>query len=542
MIELMINNVEKYYGAAKILENVNFEVKTGEKVAIVGSNGTGKTTIFKMVVGLESHDSGVISIRKGLTIGYLDQIPIYPENFTVLDVLNKAFEEQIKIDKEMKELEITMKSIKGKELDMILKKYCELQQKLEQLGYYEINQKLSKVCEGLKINDKYKNRYFKELSGGEKTTVVLAKILLENPDILLLDEPTNHLDMESIEWLEEFIKKYKGAVIIISHDRYFLDKVITKIVELEDMKTEVYFGNYSEYVKEKERKNLLQFEAFKDQQKKIKAMEKTIKDLREWGKRADNTKFFRRAESIQKRLDKMNKIEKPKLDKDTIKVNISSKDRSGNEVVVIKDLEKSFNEINILNKINLQVNYGEKVALIGNNGSGKSTIFKILLNEYAADSGIAKLGASVKIGYLPQVVEFPNEEYTILQYFRDKINISEGEAREFLAKFMFYGESVFKKVKNLSGGEKSRLKLCQLMYNDINFLLLDEPTNHLDIESREELEESLKKFEGTILFISHDRYFINTLSNKIFELNNKKIKSYLGNYEYYKQKKLSKKN
>jgi len=542
MIELALNSVQKYYGATQILENITFEVQTGEKIGIIGRNGSGKTTILKIIAGLEKQDQGAVIVKKGATLGYLDQIPDYPEDYTAMDVLNTAFIIQEKISKSLKESENGMAMLRGKELDIALIKYGELQQKFEQEGGYDIVEKLSKVCTGLNITEEFKNQLFITLSGGEKTIVILAKILLQAPNVLLLDEPSNHLDMEAMEWLEDFLKEYKGIALIVSHDRYFLDRVVTKIVEVEDMESESYDGNYSDFVKEKDRRMMLQFDAFEDQQKKIKAMEKTISQLRDWGsQRADNAKFIKRAVSMEKRLVKMQRIEKPIFEKQNMKIKFLTSDRSGNQVVKIKEVTKGFQNKLLLDGANLLIRYGERVVIIGNNGTGKSTLIKLLINEYAADSGIAELGSAVKLGYLPQNVTFENEELTVLECFRENKTISEGMARGFLAKFMFYGENVFKKVKNLSGGEKSRLKLGFLLYEDVNVLILDEPTNHLDIDSRETLEEALAAFEGTILFISHDRYFINIICSRIVDLREKKLISYDGNYEYYKEKRAEEK-
>lgn len=537
MIELELKEIEKYFGGNRIFNNISFEVKSLERVGLIGKNGTGKTTVFKIIAGIENQDKGSITRRKNSTIGYLHQIPEFPGKFKVIDVLKTAFEIQYKINTELKKLEVQMATLKEKELEYILRKYGELNDVYEAKGGYEIDEKLSKVCSGLNFKDEFLNREFINLSGGEKTIVMLGKILLENPDILLLDEPSNHLDVLSIEWLEGYLKSYNGTVIVISHDRYFLDRVVTKIVEIEDGETSFYNGNYSYYIKEKERRVFEAFEAFKDQQKKIKAMEKAIKQLRQWAIQADNEKFFKRAESMQKRLDKMDKVDKPLIDQPKIKLDFAEADRSGKDVVSIKGVCKSFEEKIVLEDLYLDIRYGESTALIGNNGSGKSTIIKIILGEVIADRGEIKLGSNTKIGYLPQNITFNNEELTVLEAFREDITISEGEARGILAKFLFYGERVFKKVKNLSGGEKSRLKLCKLIQNHINLLILDEPTNHLDIDSREMLEEALAEFKGTILFISHDRFFINKLAERICEIEDKKIINYYGSYEYYREKK-----
>lgn len=537
MIQLALREVGKFFGGNRIFNDITFEVQIGERVGLIGRNGCGKTTVFKIIAGIENQDKGSISIRKNSTIGYLHQIPDYPEQFKVIDVLKIAFQLQYKISNELKILEINMSNLKENELTHALRKYGELNDLYVAKGGYEIEEKMSKVCTGLKFNENYINRKFTSLSGGEKTIVLLGKILLENPDILLLDEPSNHLDLISIEWLENYLKSYKGTVIVISHDRYFLDRVVTKIVEIEDEETSLYDGNYSYYIKEKQRRVFGQFEAYKDQQKKIKAMEKAIKQLREWAAQGDNEKFFKRAESMQKRLDKVEKVDKPLLNQPKIQLDFLETDRSGKDVISIKGLCKSFDQKEILENLNLEIRYGECTALIGDNGSGKSTIIKTLLGEVCADDGELKLGSNTKIGYLPQNIIFNNEELTVLETFREDIYILEGPARGILSKFLFYGESVFKRVKNLSGGEKSRLKLCILIQNDINLLILDEPTNHLDIDSRENLEESLMEFSGTILFISHDRFFINKLAIRICEIEDKKIVNYKGNYEYYKEKK-----
>ena len=537
MIELALNGVEKYFGATLVLSNITFEVQGNEKVGLVGRNGSGKSTIMKIIMGIEKQDKGSLMLKKGVKVGYLAQIPQFPEDYTVSQVLNAAFASIEVIEGIMGKLEEKMSSMESVELERALNQYSHLQHQYELEGGYEKQEKLSKVCTGLSFGEPFLNQDFNTLSGGEQTTVVLGKILLESPDLLLLDEPTNHLDVNAIEWLEDYLKEYKGMVIIVSHDRYFLDRVVTKVIEVEDMETEAYDGNYSAYVNTKEIKMMLQFEAFQDQQKKIKAMEKAIKDLRDWAIRADNNKFFRRAASMQKRLDKIAKIEKPVFEKPNMKLGIQNSERSGQEVVKINNLTKGFEEKLLLSEADLLVRYGEKLALIGANGSGKSTLIKLLIKEETADQGSAELGASVRVGYLPQLIVFPDENMTVVECFRDGVTISEGKAREYLSKFLFYGENVYKKVKSLSGGEKSRLKLSKLLYEDINLLILDEPTNHLDIDSIETLEETFEAFDGTIFFVSHDRYFINKLCSSVVALEDKKLVSYVGNYEYYREKK-----
>ena len=536
MIELALNNVAKYFGATEVLSDITFEIQESEKVGMVGGNGSGKSTILKIIAGMEQADKGEIMLKKGSTLGYLDQIPIYPEGYTGRDVLNVAFKDVDIIEEEMKILEGKMVELTENELEKALIQYSKLQQRYEIAGGYEKAEKLSKVCIGMNFPPRFLEQSFDTLSGGEKTTIILGKILLENPNLLLLDEPTNHLDVKTVEWLEEYLKSYKGMVLIVSHDRYFLDRVVTKIVEIEDMESDTYIGNYTEYVKEKENRLVLEFEAYQEQEKKIKAMEKAIKELRDWAIRADNNKFFRRAASMQKRLDKIQKLDKPILERQNMKLNIQNTERSGGDVIKVTSLVKGFENKKLFDEADLLIRFGEKVALIGGNGTGKTTLIKILLGEETVESGAAVLGSNIKSGYLPQQVVFEDEELTVLDCFRDGITISEGKAREYLAKFLFMGNSVFKKVKSLSGGEKSRLKLSRLLFEDINLLILDEPTNHLDIDSIETLEDTLLLFKGTILFISHDRYFINKISSKIIALENQKFTNFLGNYEYYREK------
>jgi ATP-binding cassette, subfamily F, member 3 len=536
MIELALNKLQKYYGATQVLEDITFEVQTGEKVGIVGSNGCGKSTLLKIIIGIEGYENGTLSFKKGATLGYLEQMPIYPDDFKVINVLNLAFENIDNVYKELEILEKQISNVDEANMDRVLNKYSQVQVLYESLGGYEKEEKLSKVCTGLKINDSFKEKSFSELSGGEKTTIILGKILLQNPDILLLDEPSNHLDLDAMEWLEAYLKDYKGVVIIVSHDRYFLDNVVTKIVEIEDMVSQSYYGNYTAFTDEKERQLKLQMDAFLDQQKKIKEMEKSIAQLKDWGQRGDNGKFFRRAASMQKLLDKLKRIDKPVEEKNSISINSVTGNRSGDNVVVIKDLCKSYGQKILLDKAELLIRNGESVALLGANGCGKSTLIKILLGLNEADDGTASLGSSIKLGYLPQNIVFEDDNKTILECFREDIVITDGKAREYLARYMFFGEQVFKKVGTLSGGERSRLKLAMLTYSEVNFLILDEPTNHLDIDSREELEDFLKEFKGTLMFVSHDRYFINNIASRVVELANGSLSSYGGNYEYYKEK------
>ncbi|MFS0779231.1 ABC-F type ribosomal protection protein [Neobacillus sp. 3P2-tot-E-2] len=548
MLEMKLHGVKKFMEATLVVNNISFEAYEGDKVGIVGANGSGKSTILKLIAGIEKmhyypgypktsspgYDEGLINLPRGASKAYLEQSPVYPEGLRVIDVLNLAFEEIVSIESQMRELEDQMKTLEDKALEKALNKYSDLVQLFEVKGGYEREEKLSKVCTGLNFTYSFLDKDFDLLSGGEKTTVVLGKLLIHNPDILLLDEPTNHLDMEAIEWLEGYLKSYKGIVIIVSHDRYFLDNVVNKIVEIEDMESISYKGNYSSYVIQKEENMRIQYEHFREQQKKVNNMESQVKSLRDWALRADNNKFFRRAASIQKKLDKMERIDKPIFERKNMILDLKVAQRSGNETIKAIELSKSYQDKVIFKDANLMIHYGERAGLVGPNGSGKTTFLKILLGEEQPDKGVVELGANVMAAYLPQKITFKNEEHTVLEAFREDISILEGKAREYLAKFMFFKKSPLKKVKHLSGGERIRLKLAMLLYQDINLLILDEPTNHLDIDSIETLEEALEDFKGTIFFISHDRYFINKIAERVIALEDYGFKSYQGNYDYYK--------
>jgi ATPase subunit of ABC transporter with duplicated ATPase domains len=542
MIEVGMKDIIKSYGADTVLKGVTFDIQTGEKIGLIGSNGCGKTTIFKVIYGIENYEDGFLSKRKDTTIGYLQQVPDMTDEHKTLDVLKKAFSDVFQIQKEMKILEERMNRTSGPKLEKLMKRYGELQESFEHAEGYEIDVKLGKICSGLEISEELQNQNFNTLSGGEKTRVMLGKILLENPDVLLLDEPTNHLDIDSVEWLEEFLKEYEGAALIVSHDRYFLDKVVTKIVELEDGKATKYHGNYSYYVKEKEFRFLAEFENFKNIQKKIKAMKAAAERYRIWGRiNTDNNAHMARAKRLEAKIEELQEIRKPK-EKRKIGLEFSGSHRSGKDVIYVKNLIKSFEKVNILHDLDFFLNFRERVVILGKNGTGKTTFFRILLGEINPDKGEVKIGSRVNIGYLEQEVVFDNEDLSIVDLFRECFPMTEGEARNKLARFMFYRNDVFKRVKDLSGGEKVRLRLCLLMHQDINFLLLDEPTNHLDIESKEMIEEALMEFDGTILFISHDRYFINKITQRVVELENKKFTDFLGNYNYYREKKTAQGN
>jgi len=454
----------------------------------------------------------------------------------VKDFLYRSFEEILKLQKKLNELEEQMSfETDFLKMEKLVNEYGIMQERYMLTGGYEIKEKFNKICSKFYIDEIMLNQNYNLLSGGEKTRVNLAKLLLTEPDILLLDEPTNHLDINSLEFLEELILKYKGTVLIVSHDRYFLDKVITKTILLENGKENIYYGNYSYFLKEDERRTLVQFENYKSQQKQIEKMKESITALRKFGELAGNEMFFKRAKSIEKRLEKMDIIDKVDLNKKTIDLNFNTKTRSGNDVLKIENLEKRFSEKVIFKCTNLILNYGEKVALLGQNGSGKSTLIKMILGQDNNFNGNLKLGTSIKIGYIPQNIFFENENQTILDYFLLESNFSETEARNKLARYGFRQENVFKKIGKLSGGEKVRIILMKLIQKDINLLILDEPTNHIDIDTREILEDALEQYKGTLLFVSHDRFFINKLANRVLNIEGHKIKSYYGNYDDFEK-------
>ncbi len=520
MIELELNNIKKNYGLKNILDEMSFEVKTGERVGIIGANGSGKSTILKIIKGEENSNAGTVNIRKMATIGYLKQFYKTEENdMIVKDFLMQSFSELSEIEKQMKQMENQMKLITDEsELQKIVNKYGKIQEKYITLGGYEVEEKFSRICSSFKFDEKYLNKQYNLLSGGEKTVVNLAKILLKNPSILLLDEPTNHLDIETLEWLEKFLVSYKGTIVIVSHDRYFLDKVITKTILIENGKAKIYNGNYTYFLEEDERRTLAEFEVYKSQQKKIEKMKQSIKTLRQFGQLAGNEMFFKRAKSIEKRLEKMELVDKVVLEKKKINLDFKVSGRSGNDVLHLENLTKKYGEKVVLKNINFDIYWGEKVCLSGKNGSGKSTLIKMIMGYDNNYNGEIKIGTNVDVGYIPQEIKFKNENETILNYFIKNFIGTETEARRVLANFMFYKDDVLKKLSTLSGGEKVRLKLANLITRRKNLLILDEPTNHLDISTREILESTLLEYEGTILFVSHDRYFIKKVANRIIKI------------------------
>lgn len=532
-----VNNVTKSFGGNIIFENISLEIKNGERVGLVGRNGSGKTTIFQLLTGMESLDAGAIHMKKGTRIGHVAQIPKFDESMTIYEVLSSAFKIEKELEREMRTLEKHMaEEQETSVLQKLMERYGIIQEKFAFLGGYEIEANIMKVANGLQVTELFP-RSFLEISGGEQTKVSLAYMLLQKPDLLLLDEPTNHLDLFAVEWLEQFLKEYNGTVMVISHDRYFLDEVVTKIFDLEDGEIHVYHTNYSRFVEEKEERLLQEFQAYQEQQKKIKKMKEAIKRLREWANQANppNEGLHKRARSMERALERMEKLKKPILERKQMGLQFEGQERSGKDVVVMKEVSKGFAEHLLFNEANLHVRFQERAAIVGRNGTGKTTLLKLLLEEIEPDAGEIRIGSSVKIGYLSQHA-YGNMKINVLEAFRECVAVTEGEARHILAKFLFYGPAVFKKVTQLSGGEKMRLRLAQLMYQDINFLILDEPTNHLDIESREVLEEALEQYNGTILAVSHDRYFLNKLFEKTYWIDERKLFEFAGNYAWARQK------
>jgi len=532
-----VNNVTKSFGGNIIFENISLEIKNGERVGLVGRNGSGKTTIFGLLTGMESLDAGAIHMKKGTRIGHVAQIPKFDEAMTVYDVLSSAFKVEKELEKEMHALEKNMAEEQEQSaLQKLMERYGVIQEKFAFLGGYEIEANIMKVANGLQVTNLFP-RVFTELSGGEQTKISLAYMLLQKPDLLLLDEPTNHLDLFAVEWLEKFLKEYTGTVMVISHDRYFLDEVVTKILDLEDGEIHVYHTNYSQFVEEKEERLLQEFQAYQEQQKKIKKMKEAIKRLREWANQANppNEGLHKRARNMERALERIEKLKRPILERKQMGLQFEGQERSGKDVVVMKEVSKGFAGRPLFEQANLHVRFQERAAIVGRNGTGKTTLLKLLLKEMEPEAGAIRVGSSVKIGYLSQHT-YENMKSNVLEAFRENVTVTEGEARHILAKFLFYGPAVFKKVTQLSGGEKMRLRLAQLMYQDINFLILDEPTNHLDIESREVLEEALEQYNGTILAVSHDRYFLNKLFEKTYWIDECKLFEFAGNYAWARQK------
>jgi len=533
MIEIALCDIEKYYGSNHVLQGITFQVRQGDRLGLLGKNGAGKTTVFRIIAGHEACDAGELHIRKGARVGMLEQFANFPASWTVADVLYSAFEDLLALRKRMVLLETRMAQESGPEKH--IEEYGRLQQQYEAGDGYSVERNVEVICEGLRFSPEFLDQQFERLSGGEQTKAVLGRLLLREPDILLLDEPTNHLDVDAIEWLEGYLENYKGTVVVISHDRYFLDRVVNNIVEIVNGNAEFYQGSYSYFVTEKEARYSRQLEKYQQEQKKIRQLEQAAKRLHEWGRQVDNPGLHRQAFSIEKRIERMEKPEKP-LQEKKINTSFAQLEFSGEDIVTVQDAVKNYGGKLVLDHVSFSIRRGERTALLGENGSGKSTLLRLITDDFCPDGGKVRLGSSVRYGYLPQVVDFPQNEGTILEKACSVLKVPEGEARRILARYRFPNESVFKSLNTLSGGEKSRLSLCFLMHNEINLLILDEPTNHLDIDSREWLETALEQFAGTILFVSHDRYFIAKFASQVLELSQGRVEQYAGGYEYYREK------
>jgi ATP-binding cassette subfamily F protein 3 len=531
MADIVCQDIHKYYGDNHILQGISFEIYEGERVGLLGKNGAGKTTLFNILDGTEPFEEGNVFIPKNKQMEVLDQIPMFPSDYSVKDVLKTGFEELLAMLKSIKELEEKMSSDQD---PLLLKRYGEIAAVFEVKGGYMMETDLAIVCEGLQIDSRMLDKPFSKLSGGEQTRVNLGRIILKKPDILLLDEPTNHLDVEACEWLEEYLNTFKGTVVVISHDRYFLDRVVTRIIEIELGKAVFYEGNYSDYVKLREERYQQLLASYEQEQKKIQQLEAAAKRMHDWASRADNKSMHRRAFALEKRIERIERTEKPFLEKN-MKAKFKEIEFSGKDFIIIRDINKSFGQRKILEDINLTVRKGDRIGLIGPNGCGKTTLLNIIANIIQPDNGDVRIGRSVEYAFLPQIIEFENPELSMLETVRYAMEWSEDTARNRLAAFQFTGEEVFKQVSSLSGGEKSRLKLFLLMQEEINLLILDEPTNHLDIASREWIERTLESFGGTLLFVSHDRYFIKQFATRIWDLKDGKVIDYKGTYQDYRR-------
>ena len=526
MIDIALNEINKYYGANHVIKGISLEIYSGEKVGLLGKNGSGKTTIFKLLTGDEHYESGNIAKASGKKMEMLAQIPTFGENDTAEDMLRSSFAE-------ITDIFNAMRKIEGNADPAVLARYGRLMEEYERLGGYDTEVRLDKICSGMNIDDRLRKSHFAQLSGGEKARVNLARILLRDCDILLLDEPTNHLDLASLEWLEKFLGDFPGTVVVISHDRVFLDRVVTRIIEIDDGKANFYAGNYSFYVKEHEQRYLTQAEQYKQQQRKISQLEAAIKRQRVWAQiNPSNTGLAKRAHAMEKRIEQMDKVERPVTAK-KLTAEFDSGGHAAKVVVSFESVCKRFGENVLIHDLNLNILRNDRIAFVGANGCGKSTLLKMIMDEERFYNGDIRISSNVKIGYMPQVISFDDIEATVLDTLRAEIRVPEEKARGILARFQFVSADVMKKVGTLSGGEKSRLKLCLMMQNNINFLLLDEPTNHLDIASREWLENALSDFEGTMLFVSHDRYFLNRFADKVWSMENGTVTQYDYGYEEY---------
>ena len=533
MIEIQVNDLIKSFEVGKnVLDGLTFQIDQGERVGLLGRNGAGKSTLFKILTGELDYDEGNVTVGQGRRVGLISQIPVYPVGYTVEDVLRSAFGRLQSVAREMEEVEQRMAA--GETDDGILRRYGKLSERFEVFGGYDTDVAVNKIANGLSISNHMRAQLFDQLSGGEKTRVNLGRLILEDTDILLLDEPTNHLDLHATEWLEEYIRRFRGTVVVISHDRYFLDRIVTRVIEIQDGKAEFYSGNYSFYAVEKERRYQERMKQYLKEQAKIEQLEKSAEQLRLWAFQGMD-KTYRRAISMERRIERMRTTSKPtkarKMD-----ARFNTAEFHGDEVISMRNLAKSFGDKHLFDGITLKIEGGERIALIGDNGTGKSTLIKMIMGELYPDDGRIRTGPQVRSAYLPQIIHFDHPDWNLVEnMMAAKRGLSAQSARNRLAAYEFRGEDVMKPVSVLSGGEQSRLRLCMLMDDEINFLILDEPTTHLDIASREWIEEAVESYDGTLLFVSHDRYFINRFATRIWELSEGTITDYPMGFTQYRQ-------